>query len=141
MDIYENEISQVEEQREEDVIDEVLDDNAIETPGVETETETVDEAEDITVETENPAIDETVFSDSETITAEDVQGETAEPLDDIETVEDITEEIEAEDPEDTPVIEEAIVPGYIRRAAETGTRENPILAPCGREVTRPSLLQ
>lgn len=139
-ELLREETSEVIEDRADDVLAEVLDDNTIETAEVEETPAVVDEVVE-TVETENPVEDETVFEDSETITAEEIQGETAEPQS-IETVEDVTEEVEAEeDPEDTPVIEEAVIPDYIRRASEVGTRENPIFAPCGREVTRPSLLQ
>ena len=140
--IYENVTLEVEEKRAEDIVGEIINDNTIETPEQDIETETVETVNDIIVETENPAIDETVFEDNETITAEEIQGETAEPLDDIKTVEDITEDVGAEeDPENTPVIEEAVVPSYIRNAEITGTRENPTIAGCGREVIRPSLLQ
>lgn len=141
--IYENNLSEVEEQRAEDIVDEVLDDNTIETPEAEVETEAVETTDDIVVETENPVVDETIFSSDEVVDGSDInEGETAEPLTDIETVEEIAEEVgEDEEPEDTPVIEEAVIPDYIRRAAEIGTRENPVIAPCGREVARPSLLQ
>lgn len=106
------------------------------------ETETVEDTEtEVVTETENPVADETVFSDDEIITAEEVQGETAEPITDT-VLEDIEEEAETEsEPSDTLVIEEEVVPSYIRHAQEIGTRENPIFGNGGREVLRPSLLQ
>jgi hypothetical protein len=94
------------------------------------------------VETENPVVDPLPAED--TMTAEEIQGETAEPLaeTDAETVEDIQEEAEPEtEPEDTPVIEEAVIPSYIRHAQEIGTVEAPIIAPDGRETFIPTLLR
>lgn len=140
----------------EDVIAEDLSENTIETAE---EAGTLDEALDVVysdedgaglapetvesvdgvVETEDPVIDPLPVED--TITAEEVQGETAEPQE-AEIIEDIQEESEpGADPEDTPVIEEAVIPPYIAHAAEYGTRETPTIAPGGREVLRPSLLE
>ena len=101
----------------------------------------VEEVEEA-VETENPVVDPLPAED--TMTAEEIQGETAEPLaeTDVETVEDIQEEAEPEtDPEDTPVIEEAVISSYIRHAQEIGTREAPITATDGRETFIPTLLR
>lgn len=97
--------------------------------------EDVDEA----VETEDPVIEPLPAED--TVTAEEIQGETAEPQE-AEIIEEVQEEVEAKiEPEDTPVIEEAVIPSYIAHASEIGTRETPIIAPEGREVLRPSLLE
>ena len=133
----------VEEQREDDIIAEVLDDNTIEG-----EPEIVEETADLTedtvdvTETENPVIDETVFSEEEITDNAGLEGETAEPITDIETVEDIEEETEPEaEPVDAPVIEEAVIPSYIAHAAEIGTRENPVRANGGAEVFVPTLLR
>lgn len=141
----------------EDVIAEDLTENTIETAE---EAGTLDEALDVVyndgedgaviapevvesvdgvVETEDPVVDPLPVED--TITAEEIQYETAEPQE-AEVIEDIQEEADTgADPEDTPVIEEAVIPSYIAHAAEYGTRENPTIAPGGREVLRPSLLE
>lgn len=138
-----------------DIVTEEIDDNTIETAE---EAGTLDEALDVvyndgedgaeiapdavedvdgTVETENPVVEP--LPEEDTISAEEIQGETAEPQE-AEIVEDIQEEAETE-PEDTPVIEEAVIPSYIAHASQIGTRETPIISPEGREVLRPSLLE
>ena len=100
--------------------------------------EVVESVDDV-VETENPVIDPLPVED--TIGPEEIQDEPAEPQE-AEVIEDIQEEAEPEaEPEDTPVIAEAVIPLYIAHAAEYGTRETPTVAPGGREVLRPSLLE
>lgn len=140
----------------EDVIAEDLTENTIETAeeagtldaaldvvysggdGAELAPEVAESVDDV-VETEDPVIDPLPVED--TITAKEIQGETAEPQE-AEVIEDIQEEAEPEaEPEDTPVIEEAVIPSYLAHAAEYGTRETPTIAPGGREVLRPSLLE
>ena len=140
-----------------DIVTEEIDDNTIETTE---EAGTLDEALDVVyndgedgaliapdtvedvdeaVETEDPVIEPLPTED--TMTAEEIQGETAEPQE-AEIIEEVQEEVEAEtEPEDTPVIEEAVIPSYIAHASEIGTRDTPIIAPEGREVLRPSLLK
>lgn len=88
-----------------------------------------------TTETENPVIVEP----EETITPEEIQGEPAE-LSEIPAIEEAGEE-DAEEPADTPTIEESVIPSYISHAQEIGDRENPIRANGGRETFIPSILQ
>lgn len=140
----------------EDIVAEAMDDNTIEGAveagtvktaldvvysdgdGAELAPETVESVDDV-VETENPVVDPLPVED--TITAEEIQDEPAEPQKP-EIIEDIQEAVESEtEPEDTPVIAEAVIPSYIAHATEIGTRENPVIAPGGREVLRPSLLE
>ena len=138
----------------EDIVAEAMDDNTIEgaaeagtvetaldvvysgEDGAELAPEVVESVDDV-VETEDPVVDPLPVED--TITAEEIQDDTAEPQEP-DVIEDIQEEAGA-DPEDTPVIAEAVIPSYIAHALDYGTRENPVVAPGGREVLRPSLLE
>lgn len=128
----------IETAEEAGTLDEALDVVYSDTEGAELAPEVVESVDDV-VETENPVVDPLPVED--TITAEEIQGETAEPQE-AEVIEDVQEEAEPEaEPEDTPVIEEAVIPSYIAHASEYGTRENPTIALGGREVLRPSLLE
>ena len=128
----------IETAEEAGTLDEALDVVYSDEDGAELAPETVESVDGV-VETEDPVIDPLPVED--TITAEEVQGETAEPQE-AEIIEDIQEEAEpGADPEDTSVIEEAVIPSYIAHASEYGTRENPTIAPGGRDVLRPSLLE
>lgn len=134
-DLSENTIETAEEAG---TLDEALDVVYSDEDGAELAPETVESVNGV-VETEDPVIEPLPVED--TITAEEIQDETAEPQE-AEIIEDIQEETEpGADPEDTPVIEEAVIPSYIAHAAEYGTRENPTIAPGGREVLKPSLLE
>jgi len=130
--------STIETAEEAGTLDEALDVVYSDADGANLAPEVVESVDGV-VETENPVVDPLPVED--TITAEEVQDETAEPQE-AEIVEDIQEEAEPEaEPVDTPVIEEAVIPSYIAHASEYGTRENPTIAPSGREVLRPSLLE
>lgn len=127
----------IETTEEAGTLDEALDVVYSDTEGADLAPEVVESVDDV-VETENPVVDPLPVED--TITAEEIQDEPAEPQEP-EVIEDVQEEDIGADPEDAPVIAEAVIPSYIAHALEYGTRENPVIAPGGREALRPSLLE